>query len=48
MGLYISVKILENHFNGYIFCENEIDDYGMGACFTVKIPIYYNNSLQDS
>ncbi|MEJ5168733.1 MAG: HAMP domain-containing sensor histidine kinase, partial [Arcobacteraceae bacterium] len=48
MGLYLCVKTLEDNFNGYIFCENKVDEYGLGACFTIKIPIRINKCLQDT
>jgi len=39
MGLYTCVQILENYFGGYIYNENHVDKDGVGACFTVKIPL---------
>lgn len=43
IGLYMCYRILRKDFNGYIFCENELDEYGLGACLTVKIPIRHNS-----
>jgi signal transduction histidine kinase len=44
IGLYMCYRILRKDFNGHIFCENELDEDGLGACFTVKIPIRHHDS----
>ncbi|QOG12940.1 sensor histidine kinase [Arcobacter sp. FWKO B] len=37
-GLYLCIQILETYFNGYMYCENEFDDSGLGASFCIVIP----------
>jgi PAS domain S-box-containing protein len=39
IGLYMSVNIIQKHFQGFLLFQNEIDEDGLGACFVIKIPI---------
>jgi len=44
IGLYMSVNILQKHFQGFLFFQNEFDEEdGLGACFVIKIPIRHSD-----